>query len=190
MRTYQNIILEPIILEDVIAQTNTENTVEDLRDKIQFENDEESLVFGLSVTENNPVEAAELANTTSRIFQSKIGDILPVESVTILSEAIPDSTPVSPNIVQNLLFGAILGFFIGLLQILLTSILDKRVKSDEIIADLGWLNLGSISEMSSKELKETIFPEPHESQPLNRRSRVDSQRLEDGHYVRQTKEKA
>lgn len=188
MTTYQNIIMEPIILEDVIQETTSDETLDSLRDKIDFQNDEESLVFGVIVTDNNPFTAAELANATSEIFQEKIGEILPVESVTILSEAMPNQTPVSPNVLQNLLFGVMLGFFIGFIQILLTNLLDKRVKTSEIISDLGWINLGSVSEMTSRELEETVFRTPKMTEESNKKPRVGKRRIEEVQHVRQKKE--
>lgn len=157
INTYQSIIMEPIILEDVIAQTGANESLDSLRNKITFQNDEESLVFGIVVEDEDPVMAADIANATATTFDNEIGEILPVESVTILSEAVPDLQPISPNTVQNILFGGLLGLFIGLLQILLTTLLDKRVKSNEVIADLGWTNLGSVNQMSPREVKETLL---------------------------------
>lgn len=165
INTYQSIIMEPIILEDVIEETASNDTLEELRNKITFQNDEESLVFGIVVTDENPQMAAEIANATSNIFENKIGEILPVESVTILSEAVPDSNPISPNVIQNLFLGVLLGLFIGLLQIFLKTLLDKRVKSHEIINDLEWLNLGTVSEMSIREIRETVLPVQEAEEP-------------------------
>ena len=189
MRTYQNIILEPIILEDVIEETNSKNTLKKMRDKIKFQNDEESLVFGITVTDKDPFMAAEIANSTSEIFQKKIGKILPVNSVTILSEAFPNKTPTSPKVLQNLLFGILLGFLIGFMQIFLRNLLDKRVKSSDIITDLGWINLGSVNEISPRELKETILPAPKKEKKLKTTPRVEKEGLEEVRYVRQTQEK-
>lgn|SRR5699024_3500429 len=189
MRTYQNIILEPIILEDVIEETNSKNTLKKMGDKIKFQNDEESLVFGITVTDKDPFMAAEIANSTSEIFQKKIGKILPVNSVTILSEAFPNKTPTSPKVLQNLLFGILLGFLIGFMQIFLRNLLDKRVKSSDIITDLGWINLGSVNEISPRELKETILPAPKKEKKLKTTPRVEKEGLEEVRYVRQTQEK-
>lgn len=156
--TYQGIILEPIILENVIQETGANDSVDQLRDKISFESEESSLIFGITVTDANRFAAADLANTTAEIFQNQIGEILPVESVTILSAAFPAEDPVSPNVNQNLLFGLMLGFFVGFMQIFLTDLLDKRVKSDEIISEIGWIHLGSLSEIPAKEVQSTEMP--------------------------------
>lgn len=155
--TYQGIIMEPIILEEVIQETGTNYNTEELRKKISFESEEMSLIFGVSVKDKNRVVAADLANTTAEVFQNQIGEILPVESVTILSRAVPAPEPISPNVVLNLFTGLMLGFFAGLLQIFLTDLLDKRVKNNEIITELGWLHLGSLNEIPAKQVITTEF---------------------------------
>lgn len=152
--TYQSIIKEPIILEEVIEKTNANETVSSLRGKISFQTESNSLVFGLVVNDDNPSMAADIANTTAEVFQEKIGDILPVESVTILSTAVADWSPVSPNIPLNLAIGSMLGAMVGIGHVFLKNILDKRVKTADIITDLGLTHLGTINEMSSKEIKE------------------------------------
>lgn len=189
MKTYQNIILEPIILEDVIEETNSKTTLKEMKDKIKFQNDEESLVFGITVTDKDPFMAAEIANATSEIFQEKIGQILPVNSVTILSEAFPNKTPTSPKVLQNLFFGMLLGFLIGFMQVFLRNLLDKRVKNSEIISELGWINLGTVNEISPRELKETILPVSKQKKKLKTRPRVGREGLKEARYVRQTQEK-
>jgi len=177
MTTYQNIIMEPIILDDVIAQTDSNETLQEMREKITFQNEEESLVFGISVRDEDPVVAADIANATANIFQNKIGDILAVESVSILSEAVPDTEQASPNILQNLFLGILLGLFMGLMHIFLKALLDKRVKNSDIISELGWLNLGSVNEMTAKEINETILPVPEAKKDTEMKPRGEKVRL-------------
>lgn len=155
INTYQNIIEEPIILEDAIQATDSNLTVEELKRKIIVQTQTDSLVFGISVSDESPYRAAELANAISRSFESKIGDILEVQSVTILSEATPNVNAVSPNILMNLMFGLIIGIMIGIGLSFLTEMTNKTVKDEKFIELLGWTNLGSILEMSTEEVKNT-----------------------------------
>lgn len=183
INTYQSIIMEPIILEEVLSKTASDDSLQELSNKITFQNDQESLVFGITVEDEDPYMAAELANSISEIFQTKIGEILPVQSVTILSEAVPNTAPISPNVIQNLLFGALLGLFIGLLQIFLKTLLDKRVKSLDIIHDLEWSNLGSVSEMSNKEIHETALrvEEEEAEEEAQLENFIENKRVGDNH---------
>lgn len=155
INTYQSIIKEPIILEEVIQKTNSDLTTQEMSDKLSIQTDSTSLVFGVTVSDENPYVATELANVIAGTFQEKIGDILEVESVTILSQAVPSDEPVSPNIPVNLAVGLILGLIIGVGTAVLTEFLDKRVKDSKLIEDMGWTNLGAVLEMSHEELKDT-----------------------------------
>lgn len=155
INTYQSIIREPIILEDIVRETQWELTLNELRNKINIQTQENSLVFGISVHDENPYAASELANAIAVSFEEKIGDILEVESVTILSEAVPNLNAISPNTPLNLIFGLIVGMMLGIVFAFLSEFMDKRVKDSKIIEDLNWINLGSVLEMSVGEVKET-----------------------------------
>lgn len=152
INTYQSIIKEPIILEDVIAETDSNLTIGELRNKINVQTEANSLVFGISIKDSSPYMAADLANATAQVFQSKIGEILEVESVTILSEAIPNTNAVSPNTTVNLAIGLILGLMIGVGVAFLQTFMDKTIKGPEFIEqNIGWPNLGMIAVLSDKE---------------------------------------
>src|SRR5699024_11233452 len=89
----------------------------------------------------------------------------------------------------NLIFVFLLCFLIGLMQIFFTELLDKRVKDNEIISNLGWINLGTVNEMSPKELKETVLPVLQSTKESKTQPRVERIRLEEVENVRQTQEK-
>lgn len=155
INTYQSIIKEPIILEEVIAQSGSDLTVAELGGKITVQTEANSLVFGIAVIDTNPYVAADLANATANLFQQKIGEILEVKSVTILSSAAPELNPVSPNIPLNLILGAFLGMLIGSVTAIIAEMTNKTVKDEKFIESLGWTNLGSVLEMTADEIKST-----------------------------------
>lgn len=155
INTYQSIIREPIILEDVIEMTDSNLTVNQLRNKITVQTQNDSLVFGVTVSDASPYEAAELANATAESFEEKIGDILEVESVTILSQATPVLSPVSPNVPLNMAIGLLLGLMLGIGLAFLSEYMDNTVKGSQFINEhIGWTDLGAISLMTEKELKD------------------------------------
>lgn len=161
INTYQSIIREPIILEEVLEVTSSDLTIPELREKINVQTQDSSLVFGVSVQDDSPYRAAEYANAIANTFANRIGDILEVQSVTILSQAIPNPSPVSPNVLLNLLLGTILGLMIGVGMAFLSEFLDKTVKDDRFIEELGWTNLGGVLQMSEKEIEDTRFTRAH-----------------------------
>lgn len=157
INTYQGIIKEPIILQDVISNTGSDLSMEELRNQLTVEIEENSLVFGVTVTNENPHTAAELANATANSFQQKIGEILDVNSVTILSEAIANTKAVSPNILMNLISGLLAGMIIGVCLAILSESMDKTVKDDKFIEQMGWTNLGNVLQMTEEDVASTRF---------------------------------
>lgn len=155
INTYQSIIEEPIILEDVLTATNSKLSLTELKNKLVVQTEANSLVFGISISDENPYIAADLANEIAKSFEQKIGNILEVQSVTILSEAIPNINAVSPNILLNLIYGLIIGVVFGVGLAFLTEMTNKTVKDEKFIESLNWTNLGSIIEMSNEEIKNT-----------------------------------
>ena len=57
------------------------------------------------MTSPDPDETAKIANEIALTFQSSVVEIMNIENVQIISEAVPDPDPVSPHVVNNLLIG-------------------------------------------------------------------------------------
>ncbi|CZQ97039.1 lipopolysaccharide biosynthesis [Trichococcus palustris] len=155
--TYQGIIKEPIILQDVITNTGSKLSVDQLRSKLTVQTEADSLVFGVTITDENPYTAAELANATASSFEQKIGGILDVNNVTILSEAVANTNAVSPNTPMNLVLGLLVGMMIGVGLAFLAEFMDKTVKDGKFIEQMGWVNLGTVLQMSEEDVTSTRF---------------------------------
>lgn len=170
--TYKDIIKGPVILEDVKENLDSDLSVAQLREMIAITANENSQVFSLTITSDNPVEAATIANAIASTFQNNISDIMKVDNVSIISEATINSNPVSPNIPMNLILGLLLGTMLGIGMAFLQHILDKTIKdSDYISENIGWPNLGAISVLSDEDHAE-IDKYYGEKQPRSGRSRV------------------
>lgn len=154
INTYSDIIENAIILDSVIEELNLAQSVNQMKDKINVTTSENSQVFTLEVIDENPYIAAEIANTTSIVFKENLDSIMNVDNVSIISQASADLNPVSPNNTLNLIIGVMLGGIVGLGIAMLLEFLDTSVKDEKFIVEqLGWTNLGRISEMDAEELK-------------------------------------
>ena len=153
INTYKDIIKGPVILDDVREELNLELTHNELSNKVQVVSDTVSQVFSLKVTDTNPYSAAEIANTTAEVFQKTVGTIMNVDNVTVISVAIADTNPVSPNKTLNLAIGLLLGLMTAVGLAFVLEFLDTTVKDPKFVTDeVGWTNLGSISIMTKDEL--------------------------------------
>lgn len=171
INTYRDIIKGPVILEDVIKSLGLDSTVTQLSEQIEVVTQDNSQVFSLSVTGENPYVASDIANSTASIFKDEVGNIMNVENVTIISESVPNTTPVSPNNLLNMMIGLLLGAMLGVGAAFLLEFMDKSVKDERFITEtLGWSTLGTVSEMTHDELTAKITTA--QSNPVNRRSKA------------------
>jgi capsular polysaccharide biosynthesis protein len=174
INTYSDIITRPVILDHVIEELEMEESSSELASKFTISNENNSQMFSITVRDENPYDAATIANTTASVFQEQMPEILNVDNVAILSVAEPNLNPVSPNNTLNVLIGIVLGAMVGVGTALLIEFLDNTVKDDRfIVEELGWTSLGRVSEMSADELKSDgrLAPNEETEQTNSRLSR-------------------
>lgn len=171
INTYRDIIKGPVILEDVIETLELDATVTELSDQIEVVTQDNSQVFSLNVTSENPYTASDIANITAGIFQEEVGNIMNVENVTVIAEAVPSTEPVSPNNILNVIIGLMLGGMVGVGAAFLLEFMNKSVKDERFITEtLGWSTLGNVSEMSDDELQAKM--NTNKAKPVTRRSKA------------------
>lgn len=177
INTYSDIITRPVILEPVLEELDIDIPSNELANKITISNENDSQMFSVTVNDDNPYDAAVIANTTASVFQEQVPEILNVDNVAILSVAEPSVRPVSPNNPLNIALGFVLGFAVGVGIAFLLEFLDNTVKDDRfIVEEIGWTSLGRVSEMSPDELESNgrLVPnnDTEESRSRLSRSRV------------------
>lgn len=177
INTYRDIITRPVILDHVVNDLDIDISSNALADKFTITNENDSQMFSVTVTNDNPYDAATIANTTAGVFQEQMPEILNVDNVAILSVAEPNVNPVSPNNTLNVAIGMVLGAMVGVGAAFLIEFLDNTVKDERfIMEEVGWTNLGRISEMSTDELasdgRNSIPQQPDEPASRSARTRV------------------
>jgi capsular polysaccharide biosynthesis protein len=158
INTYNVIIKSPAILEEVIKELNLNMTVSELVSKITVQNDTNSQVVNLSVTDPNPTKAAEIANKIADVFKTQIVKIMSVDNVSILAKATVPShpSPVKPKPLLNLAIALVVGLMVGIGLAFLLEYLDNTVKNEQDIEKLiGVPVLGVIATMDTAKLKES-----------------------------------
>ncbi|GIN73231.1 hypothetical protein J14TS2_37060 [Bacillus sp. J14TS2] len=153
--TLQVIIKDTIVLESVINELGLDRSAKTLAGQIEVTNIEGSQVVEISVTDANPQTAADIANTTAKVFKKEIPSIIEFEDIRILSEAKANPVPVSQDNQNKLLVVAFIsGIIVGLGLIFLLDSLDDSIKSEhDVESILGIQVLGSISKMSKKNVR-------------------------------------
>ncbi|MGB6407515.1 Wzz/FepE/Etk N-terminal domain-containing protein [Planococcus sp. 11815] len=131
--TYTGILKNPIILDQVMDELNLDMSRAKLSDKISVSNTEQTQLITITVKDENPEMATEIANTTATVFETVIQELMNVDNVTILSPAAfkGDPVPVSPNPILNMAVAAIIGVMLALGIVLLLVYMNKTKKLEE-----------------------------------------------------------
>lgn len=142
---YKEIITSREVMTDVIVKNKLKMTPESLGGMVSVSIPTDTRVISISVTSENPKESAKLANSVRQSAAEKIKNVTKVQDVTTLEKAEKPSSPSSPNIKRNTLLGIVFGGAVAIACIILSEILDDRVKRPEDVEEtLGMTLIGVV----------------------------------------------
>lgn len=118
----------------------------DLSKNISISNEQDSQIFTVNVTLTNSVLARDVANEIAKVFKQKVSSIMSVSNVSVVSKAVNNKKPVSPNVKLITLVGLIVGIFVGFIWGLIKDLTDRTVKDVSYLTDeLKLTNLGQVN---------------------------------------------
>lgn len=94
---------------------------------------EETEIFRVTITCNDPDVAAKIANTFAKVAPDVISEVIDASSVKIIDYAIPSNVKVSPNVSKNTILGFLIGLVLSCAFIALREIFDVRIKNESDI---------------------------------------------------------
>ena len=162
LKTYKDFVKGNLVLSHVSEKMEKEHQVKispgELNKSIQVVQADDSQMFSIKAESTDPDTAANIANVTAEVFQEDIKEVLKADQIVIVSEAIPNTNPISPNKTLNLLIGLVLGILVGMLIALISNFFNRRLNNVQFIEEyMDSPVLGNIPVLSSKELKESIL---------------------------------
>lgn len=142
---YKEIITSRDVMKDVIANDGLSVTPEQLSKMIAVTIPADTRVISISVTNEDPKQAKDLANSIREVASEKIKSVTKVKDVTPLEKAQLPSSPSSPNIKRNTLLGIFMGALLTMIVVVVREVLDDRVKRPEDVEEvLGMTLLGIV----------------------------------------------
>ena len=118
---------------------------EELAEMITTETPTDTRIMSISVTDDDPKEAKQIADTLRKSVSVQITEIMNADSVNTVEEGNLPTSPSSPNVKKNMMLGALLGLVISMGFVVLIFILDDTVKTpDDVEKYLGLNVLTSI----------------------------------------------
>ena len=146
VKDFKEIILSQAVLSQAISELKLQTSPRELTRHITVSVPADTRIVSITVKDDNPEEAARIANAFRNIAAEKIIEVTKVSDVTTLEEA---TEPSSPNIRRNVILGFLGGSVLMSIFIIAVEILDDRVKKPEDIEEvMGLTLLGVIPDMN------------------------------------------
>ena len=130
IKDYVELVKSRSVMEQVINILGVDMDPDKLSDAITVSNAADTRILSISVKNENPKLAKELADTVREVASVQIKDITYADSVNTVRRRSTKS-PSSPNTMKNAMFGGILGVLIAFAVIIVRYVLDDSIKTPD-----------------------------------------------------------
>lgn len=144
VQSYTTVVNKEIVTSRVVEELGLDQSPSELAKQITATNQLDTVLIEVTVTDDDPVLAASIANSVASNFIDVIVNELEkpegnspslVKIEPVQSAQVPQS-PVAPRVSLNIVFGALLGLAVGLGVAVLRQFTDSKVRSTHDIAQI------------------------------------------------------
>lgn len=135
--TYVNIVTSDSVLDQVIDELDLGMSASAVRKMLTAEAVDETEMFRVRVSHEDPEMAAKIANTIGQIAPKKITEIIDGSSAKIIDMAKVPTGRAAPNYVKTMIIGLFVGAALSAALVILQDFLDVRIKSEEDLMEIS-----------------------------------------------------
>lgn len=158
VKTYGELLNNRTTLERVIEKTNVPYTYRELSAMVVAAPSNETEIMKVTVTTEDPYEAAKIANCIAEVLPIRISEIIDGASMEVVDSAVPDLAKVSPSITKYTAVGFMLGIFISVLALVIAALLDDTIHDEEyILKTYDYPILAKIPDLMSNDNKQYSY---------------------------------
>lgn len=144
-KDYNILITSRTVLQDVVDELNLDMTYKELGECITVENPSDTRILSITAIDKDPEMAKKIADTLAKTSADFIGDKMEVTPPKIIEEGEVPTIQTSPSTKKNVLIGALAGLVLSAGVIILLTLMDDTIKSEDDIENyLGLTTLASI----------------------------------------------
>lgn len=137
VKTYIVILNARETLNDVIDYAGVDRTYGQVRAMISAESVNETEIFRVVVTSEDPVEAEKIADAIAYILPKRIASIIDGTSTKVVDSAVLPSGASSPSYTKNTVLGFMVGLVLIVAVIVVLELLDVTIRTEENIAQVA-----------------------------------------------------
>lgn len=139
--SYADVATTPLVLDPVIDELGLDTTAHELASRISTTVPPETLILEITVTDDDPAQAAAIANATSKSLREQVAALEtsgedPTVELTVIAPATEPASPASPSIPRNIAIGLVLAALAGVAIAIVRDLLDNRVRRPDDIEKL------------------------------------------------------
>ena len=131
--TYREIIKSRRILSPVIKNLDLDMKVEELSQKVTVTSVSDTEIIIITVTDPKAKTAKKIANEIADVFISDIPNMIPIDNISLVDEAVKATQPYNINVVKQYVVGIGAGLLLGSLIITVIFYFDDTIKNSEDI---------------------------------------------------------
>ena len=131
--TYSELVKSKNILREVISNLNIDEDENTLKKDISVTSVKDTEVIKITVSHENALYAAKIANEIAKVFSEKINEIYKINNIYIVDEAEVSETPSNINHTKDVLIFAFIGLILSLAYTFVLNMLDTSIKTPEEI---------------------------------------------------------
>lgn len=129
--TYSELVKSKNILREVINNLKVLVDEDTLRKHVKVSSVKNTELIEITVEDENPSNAAKIANEIAKVFTEKVKEIYNINNVQIVDEAEISSEPSNINHVKNAIMSTGIGLVIAVIYVIISSMLDTTIKTPE-----------------------------------------------------------
>ena len=150
--TYTDLIKSKTNVRKVINNLGIDISEDNLKNSISVKAKSDTEIIEISVTNENPKIAADIANEVASVFTEQVKEIYKINNVHVVDVAEEEANPSNIHHAKDVVIFAFIGVVISVIYVLLSNMLDTTVKTvEDIEKQCGVTVLASIPFDNSSE---------------------------------------
>lgn len=130
-RDYTILVTERIVLDKVIERLDLKMSYQSLKGCVYTGNPQSSRIIEISVVTSDPKLSMQIANTVCSVSQEVMYDLLGSDRVNIVSAAEKPTSPSSPNLRANLIYGLLVSLIFSFIVIMILHYRNDKINGSE-----------------------------------------------------------
>ena len=121
---YAELIQSRYVLEQVIQLLGLEEDYDDLRERVSVSVLEDTRIVSITVRDEDPVQAMEIANGIRETATEYITDVMDIEAINVVETAFLPTQESSPDVRKTTLLGGVLGILVVIVLVMAEYLTD------------------------------------------------------------------